>query len=794
MKTVQKNQSNNNETDTVGILHNQKNAEKILKITTDTLFLLSKDGVCVDIALNTDQWFLQDADYFIGKNIFELLPSETATTLKKDFDKVVSTGNTSTENYEMQVAGKSLFFKCIIHVYNENLVLCQYSDITKRILLKQRLQIMNQELQDIEGVAQIAQWTFNIKTKEFQIKGFSGGIASNNEITTITLQDYIEFLHPNDRLKLIEFIENNCKAINHNYLDYHLILKDAIIYFRIKVIQGFIKDEIRFLKGYVQNISDIMHKQSELEIVTQAVENSTDYIFAMRKNGQFVFGNRKYKEYNGWKSNDDITKYNFFDTYSRDQGRTRWIDIIRQLTSTNQILNFVIPKPLPIKPEILAFDCTSYYVQDSIGDDLIWTFGKDITEHVQYEKQVKELNQIMSAVLTNIPMAISVKDVDDNFKYIYSNRNGDLDYWGTSDNIIGKTDYDIYSDQIADKIRLDDVDLVQKDCAVRKIIEGHDKQGQRVVKDQLRILVKDRIRSLLIFIERDITKDKEMEQELIDAKEKAEQSDKFKSAFIANMSHEIRTPLNAILGFSKIIVETQDVKERKEYFNIVESNNNRLLGLVDEILDLSKIESGIMEFVPEKIRLSPFCYDLVLKLSLHCLTGVKLVFEESDPNLVIKSDRNRLTQVFKNLIENAAKFTKEGCISFGYELKNDYLEFYVKDTGLGIPSDKIDSVFERFVQVNEFIQGTGLGLPICKSIIERMGGGITVQSELGVGSCFTFTLPESCVIGDRTLAKSSSDETKKKETVILVAEDTDINYFLIEIMIGRIYKLKRDHR
>jgi len=778
-----------------GMLNNPANSDIIRKMTSDTLFLLSKEGICVDVDLHTDRWFLQNTSKYIGKNIFEILPSETAMAIRNNFEKVISTGVTATDNYEIQLSGKTYYFKCIIYDYNEELVLCQYRDITQRILLRQRLEITNRKLQEIEKVAQIGQWIYNTKSKEFQYSGFSGGLANNGEIKHISLKDYLKFVHPGDKTKLENFIDQNLRVFTDSYIAYRIILNDTIFYFRLKAINSYMEDGIPFINGYVQNITDIMLKQHELEMVTLAVENSSDYIFAMKTDGQLVFGNRKFKEYNGWNADMDITQTSLFDILKSGSGKSRWLDIIHQLSCTNQTINFVLPKPIPNKPEILAFDCISYLVQDSKGVDMIWTFGKDITERVHYEKQVKELNQIMSTVLKNIPMSISVKDVENDFKYIFSNREADDFHWGIKDEMIGKTDFDMFPRKLAEIIRQEDEVSVTSKHENRKIIEVKDENGEKQVRDQLRILVKDDTRPLLISIERDITKDKQLEQELIDAKEKAEQSDKLKSAFIANMSHEIRTPLNAIVGFSRIIAETQDMEERQSYYSIVETNNIRLLGLINEILDLSKIESGVMAFENEPMKLSLLCNDLAQSLSIKCSGDVKLIFDESDPELIIKGDKNRLTQVFENLVGNSSKFTEKGSINFGYKLKEKKLELYVKDTGAGIPPDKIEKIFDRFVKADNFTQGTGLGLPICKSIIEKMGGQISVTSTLGIGTCFTFSLPTSCIITNSISkeeeTKTVSDTKNYMEKTILVAEDTDSNYVLLDAMIGKLYALKR---
>ena len=281
---------------------------------------------------------------------------------------------------------------------------------------------------------------------------------------------------------------------------------------------------------------------------------------------------------------------------------------------------------------------------------------------------------------------------------------------------------------------------------------------------------------------------------------KAERSNQLKSAFLANMSHEIRTPLNAILGFSRIIAETENAEERLQYYDIVEKNNMRLQELINEILDLSKIESGMMEFNYAPVSLYILCEDVKNTYSFRCQPGVELVFEESDPSLVISTDRNRLFQVFSNLIGNATKFTAKGSISFGYKLKEKEIVFHVADTGSGISDDKIDKIFDRFIMANNQVQGTGLGLSISKIIVEKLGGKIAVQSKMGTGTTFTFTLPYISANGDmkweEKLTPASikdNNRTSHQEMTILVAEDYQSNYDLIEAMLGKMYKLVHAH-
>lgn len=246
----------------------------------------------------------------------------------------------------------------------------------------------------------------------------------------------------------------------------------------------------------------------------------------------------------------------------------------------------------------------------------------------------------------------------------------------------------------------------------------------------------------LIGVNYDITELKETEAMLIEAKEKAETADRLKSAFLANMSHEIRTPLNAIVGFSSLMGETEDMEEKRLYMAIIEENNDLLLQLISDILDLSKIEAGTFDFVKKELDVNVLCEDIVRFMKMKAKPGVEVLFDRHLPECRIVSDRNRLNQVIANFVNNAIKFTTAGSIRVGYDKVDEtHLRFYVADTGLGIEPEMQVRIFDRFIKLNTFVHGTGLGLSISKSIIEQLGGTIGVDSEPGKGSCFWFVLP-----------------------------------------------------
>ena len=329
-------------------------------------------------------------------------------------------------------------------------------------------------------------------------------------------------------------------------------------------------------------------------------------------------------------------------------------------------------------------------------------------------------------------------------------------------------------------------------------------------KDEREILLQkfaDANRRLLLAQEQLAIANKKLKEYEEKAKN-AEKASKMKSLFLANMSHEIRTPLNAIEGFSRVIVETDSQEDRMKFFEIIESNNNRLMSLVNEILDLSRVESGEIVMKKTKTDLNELCDSIKNIFKFRCPDTLKLIWKKPTMAVAFNTDGNRLTQVFSNLISNSLKHTPSGSITYGYRLidEGQQIEFFVKDTGTGIAQEDLERIFETYMSrdAETSKNGYGLGLPLCKIIVEKLGGKISVESKVGEGSTFTFVFPFEGSIGGRdqnrtttstnvrTIRVSGRPDTANKKT-ILVAEDEDSNYELVKIVLQKRYRLLRAH-
>ena len=303
---------------------------------------------------------------------------------------------------------------------------------------------------------------------------------------------------------------------------------------------------------------------------------------------------------------------------------------------------------------------------------------------------------------------------------------------------------------------------------------------------------------IMIFIS--ISKSKHV-QALKRMNEVAEESRQLQNAFIANMTHEIRTPLNAIVGFSSLLAETDEAELRHVYMSLVQENNELLLNLISDILDISKIEAGTVELIITRVDLPRLCREVISTCShKKHEEAVVLRFDESSPQIMIDADKNRIMQVLSNFVTNALKFTIKGSVTLSYRLENDtQVRFCVTDTGKGIPAEQQHEIFSRFVKLDSFSQGAGLGLSICQSLVERMGGQIGVNSREGEGSCFWFTHPYTLDASlDSDVVTKGGEQvikivSRNYKPLILVAEDIDSNYLLIEALLRKDYRLLRAH-
>lgn len=596
------------------ILNNPENSQELLDMIAGILFLLDKDGTCIDIMSPKSQvWFLQE-DLLIGRNLLHLLPPSTFREFYPNFQEVLTKGIISSQNYEMMLTNQTYYFNCTMQRYN-NMVLCQYRDTTKRSIEQKELAKRNKEMTEIQQIAMIGTWVYNSEINTLRYTGH-GGVMEHDGVIDLNLTTYSGYVLPDDRKRFSEWIAKNKRGEIGETVNFRIRYNNKIYYMKARTLNYEKLDKGGFIaEGYAHNVTDIQKSRNDINLLTHAVNNAVEYIVATNLEGKLIFGNQLFKNSMNIPVEKDITDINICDIYSIVDSPKTWEKIIKQVKEGNMEQGFIMINPLPLHPEILAIETNAFWVTDDKGDESIWFFGRNVTDTVEAARKLKR------------------------------------------------------------------------------------------------------------------------------AKEKAENSERLKSVFLANMSHEIRTPLNTIVGFSRLMSEVETPEDKAEFCRIIEENNNRLLQLINDLLDLSKIEANMIKFNIQAISMQEICAEAYNAFCLRCPPEVDLINEAANKDLYAMADKTRTMQIISNLIDNALKFTKHGSIRFGYHLKNNCIEVYTTDTGTGIEPQKLGNIFDRFVKANENVQGTGLGLSISKMLIERMGGKISVESQYGKGTTFRFTLP-----------------------------------------------------
>lgn len=448
----------------------------------------------------------------------------------------------------------------------------------------------------------------------------------------------------------------------------------------------------------------------------------------------------------------------------------------------------------------------NFQICQTLNDDVVEFFGVNITEEEKMEKSLKETSKTLEMTLA---VAHIIPWKWDLTKHLIScEANRVLQHL----NIPKRADssactHVIEENEYFKRIHPEDLEKVKQ--LYQSLLDG----SKQYVKGEFRVVTEENGKSNVDWMEVNasiskfdenhrpeeligslllITARKQQETNLIAAKEAAKESDRLKSAFLANMSHEIRTPLNAIVGFSNLLATTEDEEKKQKFINIIENNNQLLLQLIGDILDLAKVEANTLEFIYKPTNLNELVRGIEETMRTKVQQGVVLNYTLGTADCCIETEPNRLSQVLINLLTNACKFTSKGSITFGYEVQDNEICFFVRDTGCGISKEGQARIFQRFTKLNSFAQGTGLGLSISKSIIEKMKGRIGVESKgEGKGSTFWFTIPylPATIQKEVEVIEDPKEAIEQNKVTLLVAEDNESNYMLFESILGSHYKL-----
>ena len=791
----------------MNILNDPLHTAQLLTLAADCIFLVDQQGICKDALFNLSRPLNIKTEDVVEQNIFQLMPRDTADQMRKEHEQVLTYRCASSKDFKWHYANRSYYFECNMSYY-EGMAFWVCNDVTDKMRHSLQLEHKIRQLREIEKAAAIGLWKYNMKQRFFTYHGETR-VLSKQQKQTIGRDEYLQMVLPEDRESLTERLEAYLHGELELSADFRMRWEGNIFYMHMKCYScEVLTDGNVILEGYLQNITELQRNRNDISLLTHAINNSTEDIFAAKADGQLLFANRKFRDHHGIPHTTDITTLHFADLTSSPDNPEVWENLKKSILRGQENNTFIVYNPLKDDPNVLAYEGNAYWITSDDGDEVLWAFGHDVSQRIRNERQIHRLSLILNKVVESLPAGIVVKDPQKGFSYLYRNKEShNRQLSGLPQEAIGHTDFEFYPEEVAREKRKQDEEVMATGQEMHWLAEESDIDGNLLYLDKRKMRIGgDNCPPFLLSIEWNITEMEQMRRELVVAKKKAETSDQLKSAFLANMSHEIRTPLNAIVGFSRLIAESEEYAERRMYYQIVEANNDRLLSLINEILDLSKIEANMVEFIMGPVRLQTLFEEVYQAHLLRCPEEVALVNDaDPDHDVVIHTDKNRLFQVISNLIGNAFKFTTHGAVTFGYRIEGKRVSFYVKDTGTGIPKEKLASVFDRFVKANNFVQGTGLGLSISKTIIEKLQGEISVTSEVDKGTTFSFYLPlpeeeielvETEVQAESTATRATTQRparprsSKEHKPLILAAEDVESNYTLLRATLSKRYRLE----
>ncbi len=777
----------------------EKYAAKILDRLPDMLTVLSADGTLVDLVSSEQTNHVgEPSSALIGRNICTMLSQEAYVNVKENLDRVNASGEGSTSHHDITLDGVTRHYENRIFKLDEQYALCMCRDVTEEQRAKDELEQAYRRMKMAERIEALNHWYYYEQSGEVESPGLVGRLPGIGDPQAVRCRHEVllSAIHPADRQRVLRLLTGG--ELPGDYVEFRIRLDGCDRFLHSRVIYTGGEPGSRVIEGYTQDMTRIVERVHELEALKYAINNVEEEIYSCTPDGRMEFANAQFR--NRIRVAGDLTGLKVYELGAHRSTPEAWEKRVAAIRSNDGTLKSTVR----FKDEagrIVAMEVVSYLIYDrSKQSEMIWFFGRDITRRVQNEIRVRELNTLMDTILNNIPVYLFVKDPGNDFRYLYWNKAFEEHSGIPASKVLGRTDVEVFPDPAdAEKFRRDDLELLRTNGRLDFMEEYKAASGEtRIVTTSKALVPTENRLPLIIGIAWDITEQKKTERELIEARIKAEESDRLKSAFLANMSHEIRTPLNAIVGFSKLIADAADPGEKQLFAEIIDSNSELLLQLINDILDISKIEAGTLEFNLHTMDMRTLCHEQYEIHKTRVREGVRLIVDDSAGSVELWGDHNRLAQVYTNLIANAIKFTSDGEIRFGYAVEGEWIAGYVSDTGIGIPAGKVDAVFDRFIKLNDFAAGTGLGLSITRMIVEKMGGGIEVSSVEGKGTTFRFTLPYRRAEGEgpahpaevaQRVAQHAAEGAEGKR--ILVAEDIDSNFMLIDALIGRRFELLR---
>ncbi len=774
-------------------------------VMPDLMFTIDINGTFVDFHAQNTSNLYSDPESFIGKSIYEVLPSQIATLTVGKLQRLFQTGEIQIFNYQLEIGNEQKDFESRMVSCGNDKAITIVRDITERKKAEDKLKNSEEKFRMLAESSAFAimmhrgdHWIYANRAAE-EITGYTP--------TELCNMHFWDFVHP-DYKELI-------KERGYN----RQLGRDVPIAYEFKIIVKNGQEKWVSLTGStirfedqptaLISVTDITERKLAEDALRASEERFRlmadkvpDIIYSLNNEGNIVAINSSAFERYGYTEQDakGVPFLSFVYPDDREKVLYSFIEALKEQRNYTQGLQFRIAAK---NGRLYWFELNSKARFDSngayIGENGVL---REITERKKAEEALQKSEAIKNKMVSNIGDVIVIFDKDGINQY----KSPNIEKW------FGWKPQEIVGKYTWDNIHPDDVENVQKFISV--IANEPESSGTT----ELRFLKKDgsfcpieiTVVNLLhdpdimgfLGNYHDITAKKTNELELITAKEQAQESDRLKSAFLANMSHEIRTPMNGILGFAELLkMPGLSGSQQHEYLAIIEKSGNRMLNIINDIVDISKIEAGVMELNIKESNINEqmeYIYTF-FKPEVEA-KGMKLLYKNASAAKVIKlkTDREKLYSILTNLVKNAIKYSDQGIIEFGFEIKGRNIEFFIKDSGIGIPKDRQEAIFERFVQADiedkKARQGAGLGLAITKAYVEILGGKIWVVSDHGSGnecsgSCFYFTLPYHPEPIIETIVQQAESAEKIeifKKLKVLIAEDDEVSETLITIILKEV--------